>query len=72
MASAGGGPSADELRAQAQQEWQKGNKGQAKRKFQEAIAGYQSEGRSSPERAAASRSAIQSCQRAIDAVDAGQ
>lgn len=66
------GSSADQSRARAQAEWQKGNPAQAKRMFQEAIRGYQEEGRQNPERAAASRSAVQSCQRAIDAVDAGQ
>jgi hypothetical protein len=66
------GSSADQTRARALAEWQKGNSGQAKKMFQEAIRGYQEEGRQNPERAAASRSAVQSCQRAIDAVDAGQ
>ncbi|NSW54743.1 MAG: zinc-ribbon domain-containing protein [Armatimonadetes bacterium] len=73
--SAGNGASgstASALRAQAQRAQASGNSQQARLLYKAAIEGYAREAAANPARAASSRSAIDSCQRSLDALDASQ
>lgn len=74
LANTGGGrqTGSDDLRARAQQAWSSGRTGEARTMYRAAIAHYEAEARNNPERAAASRSAIESCRRALEALDSGQ
>jgi hypothetical protein len=67
-----GGSNADDLRAQARNAAASGRKDDARNLYRRAIDGYRAEAGASPGRAGASRSAIDSCQRALEAMDAGQ
>lgn len=64
--------SAADLRARAQQAAAAGRTDEARRLYRNAIHGYQSEARANPGRAAANRSAIESVERAMDALDASR
>lgn len=70
--SGSGGSSASNLRAQAQRAQASGNKQQAQSLYKAAMESYRSEAAANPGRAAASRSAIDSCQRSLDALDASR
>jgi hypothetical protein len=60
------------LRAQAQRAQASGNSQQARALYKAAMDSYAREAASNPARAASSRSAIDSCQRSLDALDASQ
>ncbi len=66
------GSSASALRAQAQRAQASGNSQQARALYKAAMDSYAREAASNPARAASSRSAIDSCQRSLDALDASQ
>jgi hypothetical protein len=66
------GPSAESLRSQAQQAWTAGRVGDARSMYRSAIRSYEQESQGNSGRANVNRSAIQSCQRALDALDAGR
>ena len=70
--SRGGGSNADDLRAQARNAASSGRRDDARSLYRRAIDSYRAEAGASPGRAGASRSAIDSCQRALEAMDAGQ
>ena len=58
-----------DLRARAQRAQASGQRDEARRLYQAAIQSYQADAARNPGRAATSRSAIQSCQRALDTID---
>ncbi len=70
--SGSSGSSASALRAQAQRAQASGNSQQARSLYKAAMDGYAREAASNPARAASSCSAIESCQRSLDALDASQ
>ena len=71
-AAASGRGNADDLRSQAQRAWSSGRKGDARALYRGAIEGYRSEANQNPGRAGTSQSSIESCRRALDAMDASQ
>jgi hypothetical protein len=62
---------AAELRARAQAAMAAGRAAEARSLYAAAIASYEAEARRNPERAAASRSAAESCRRALEALGGG-
>jgi hypothetical protein len=58
------------MRARAQDALASGRSSEARSLFSAAIAGYQAESGANPGRAGVNRSAIESCKRALDSLDA--
>lgn len=61
--------SASDLRSRANAAWAQGNKSEARSLYSAALRGYQQDSSSNPSRAGANRSAMESCRRALDALD---
>ncbi|MEN6344691.1 MAG: tetratricopeptide repeat protein [Armatimonadia bacterium] len=60
---------ASDLRSRANAAWAQGNRSEARSLYSAALRGYQQESGSNPSRAGANRSAVESCRRALDALD---